>query len=138
MSLIGPRPERPEIIAELEKLYPRYRRRLAVKPGITGLAQVQLPPDSDVIDVGRKLGCDLCYIQNTGPWLDLRILVGTALKIAGVPLPAISAALRLPASTVEVALEEPRQAVASLNFAAPSLTEISLAVPRPETTVGMA
>src|SRR5262249_5758261 len=61
MSLIGPRPERPEFLAELEATFPRYRERLAVRPGITGLAQVQLPPDTDVTEVCHKLACDLYY-----------------------------------------------------------------------------
>jgi lipopolysaccharide/colanic/teichoic acid biosynthesis glycosyltransferase len=138
MSLIGPRPERPEIVPELERLYPNYRQRLAVKPGITGLAQVQLPADSEVSGVGRKLGCDLCYIRNTGPWLDLRILVGTALKVAGMPLPIIGAALRLPGSEAEVAIEESRLNSSPPSFAAPGLTGMTLVVPHPEPAVGMA
>ncbi|HMO35147.1 MAG TPA: sugar transferase [Gemmatales bacterium] len=48
MSLIGPRPERPELVVSLEKALPRYRDRLLVKPGLTGLAQIQLPPDTDI------------------------------------------------------------------------------------------
>src|SRR5438477_230153 len=55
MSLIGPRPERPEFIGELERALPGYRSRLAVRPGVTGLAQVQLPADSDLESVRRKL-----------------------------------------------------------------------------------
>src|SRR4051812_11368093 len=46
MSLIGPRPERPEIAAQLERVVPSYRRRLDARPGLTGLAQLRLPPDS--------------------------------------------------------------------------------------------
>jgi lipopolysaccharide/colanic/teichoic acid biosynthesis glycosyltransferase len=84
MSLIGPRPERPEIVAKLEKSIPQYWDRLAVQPGITGLAQVQLPPDEAVAEVGRKILCDLHYIERMGPWLDARILAGTALKVMGV------------------------------------------------------
>ena len=52
-------------------------------PGITGLAQVQLPPDETVEDVQRKVACDLYYIEHMSPLLDLKILVGTALKIVG-------------------------------------------------------
>ena len=53
-------------------------------PGVTGLAQVNLPPDVDHESVRRKLAFDLYYAANAGPWLDLRILAGTALLLAGV------------------------------------------------------
>ena len=77
MSLIGPRPERPEFVRELEQALPGYRTRHAVLPGITGLAQVQLPPDTDLESVRRKLAYDLYYVQHLSLWLDLRILVAT-------------------------------------------------------------
>lgn len=96
MSLIGPRPERPELAGELQRTYPHFPDRLLVRPGITGLAQIQLPADSDLPGVGRKLACDLCYIRRMGPWLDLRIAVGTVLKIMGVPLATIREKLVLP------------------------------------------
>jgi lipopolysaccharide/colanic/teichoic acid biosynthesis glycosyltransferase len=96
MSLVGPRPERPEFVAQLEKALPDYRRRLLVRPGLTGLAQVQLPPDVDLEDVRRKLDCDLHYVESIGPWLDLRIMLGTALRIVGVPFRAFGPALWLP------------------------------------------
>jgi len=74
MSLIGPRPERPEFVAKLEWEIPYYRERLQVRPGITGLAQVKLPPDSDNESVRRKVVHDLYYVRYAGPWLDFRIL----------------------------------------------------------------
>jgi lipopolysaccharide/colanic/teichoic acid biosynthesis glycosyltransferase len=74
MSLVGPRPERPEFFPALEQEIPRYRERLQVRPGVTGLAQVQLPPDTDLDSVRRKLAYDLYYIRHLGPWLDLRII----------------------------------------------------------------
>jgi lipopolysaccharide/colanic/teichoic acid biosynthesis glycosyltransferase len=85
MSLVGPRPERPEIVAELERVIPRYRERLAVRPGLTGLAQVLLPPDTDLNSVHRKLACDLHYIERLAFGLEARIVLGTALRVAGVP-----------------------------------------------------
>jgi lipopolysaccharide/colanic/teichoic acid biosynthesis glycosyltransferase len=96
MSLVGPRPERPEIIRSLERVLPRYRDRLAVRPGVTGLAQVQLPPDTDVSGVRVKLDYDLCYIARMGFWLDARLVAATALKVAGVPLAVSLRLLALP------------------------------------------
>jgi lipopolysaccharide/colanic/teichoic acid biosynthesis glycosyltransferase len=85
MSLIGPRPERPEFVPKLERAVPRYRERLAIRPGITGLAQVHLPPDTDIDSVRRKLAYDLYYIQKMNVWLDLRILVATVFYSLGNP-----------------------------------------------------
>ena len=96
MSLVGPRPERPEFVARLEREVPAYRDRLEVRPGITGLAQVQLPPDEAIEDVRRKVRCDLCYIRRLDPWLDLRILLGTVMKVAGVPFQVTRRVLALP------------------------------------------
>ncbi len=85
MSLIGPRPERPEFLPKLERVLPMYRNRLAVRPGITGLAQVNLAADTDVEDVRRKLMYDLYYIQCVNPWLELRILAATVFYALGNP-----------------------------------------------------
>jgi lipopolysaccharide/colanic/teichoic acid biosynthesis glycosyltransferase len=86
MSLVGPRPERPEFVPALAQAIPHYRERLLVRPGVTGLAQVNLPPDTDLESVRRKLTFDLYYVDHYGPWLDLRIVLATALKVVGVPL----------------------------------------------------
>ena len=84
MSLVGPRPERPEIIAQLERALPDYHKRLEVRPGITGLAQVHLPPDTDLQSVRRKLNYDLYYTQHLSFWLDARILISTPFYVARV------------------------------------------------------
>ncbi len=100
MSLIGPRPERPEFVSKLEKTIPFYRDRERILPGLTGLAQIQLPPDTDVSEVRRKLACDLYYLQNQSPWLDLRILLGTATKVVGVPTRISCRLLGIPSGAV--------------------------------------
>src|SRR5262245_20674611 len=89
MSLVGPRPERPEFVAPLEQVLPQYRRRMVVRPGITGLAQVQLPPDADLAGVRLKLAYDLQYVKALGFWLDFRILGATLCKVLGVPFSLI-------------------------------------------------
>jgi lipopolysaccharide/colanic/teichoic acid biosynthesis glycosyltransferase len=96
MSLVGPRPERPEFVSQLEQVIPRYRERLLVRPGLTGLAQLQLPPDTDLTSVAIKLCYDLFYVRRAGGWLDFRLLVGTALMIAGVPFGGLRCVLGLP------------------------------------------
>ncbi|MFQ5731050.1 MAG: sugar transferase [Planctomycetaceae bacterium] len=78
MALIGPRPERPEIAESLEWQVPDFPQRLNVRPGITGLAQLKLPPDSDLEGVHKKVRHDLYYVRYLGPWLDLRIMAATA------------------------------------------------------------
>jgi lipopolysaccharide/colanic/teichoic acid biosynthesis glycosyltransferase len=96
MSLIGPRPERPELVPDLERDIPRYRERLSVRPGVTGLAQVQQSADTGLESVRRKLAYDLYYIEAMGPWLDLRILLSTALKMVGVPFPVLRKLFAMP------------------------------------------
>lgn len=106
MSLIGPRPERPEFIPELEQALPAYRQRLAVRPGVTGLAQVQLPADSDLTSVRRKLAHDLYYIRHLSPWLDLRLLVCTVFYSLGLPFDVVGRLLGVPGSArVERAMQ---------------------------------
>ena len=99
MSLIGPRPERPEFIPDLERALPNYRQRLEVRPGVTGLAQVQLPPDTDIESVRRKLAHDLFYIRRLGPWMDLRLLICTGFYAFGLPFALLGKLFGLPTST---------------------------------------
>jgi hypothetical protein len=96
MSLIGPRPERPEFVGELESALPAYRQRLAIRPGVTGLAQVQLPADTDLDCVRRKLAYDLYYVQHVGPWLDLRLVLCTCCYILGIPFRVSRRLFRIP------------------------------------------
>jgi lipopolysaccharide/colanic/teichoic acid biosynthesis glycosyltransferase len=101
MSLVGPRPERPEFVSQLERALPNYRDRVRIRPGITGLAQVQLPADSDLESVRRKLACDLLYIDRMSPTLDLRILAATLTKVLGVSFATSVALLKLPTALVD-------------------------------------
>ena len=77
MNLVGPRPERPELFAELRQQIPDYPRRQRVPPGITGHAQVHLHYDTSVDDVKRKLSHDLEYIERRTVWQDLLIMIKT-------------------------------------------------------------
>ena len=85
MSLFGPRPERPELVHVLADNVPGYLDRLAVKPGITGLAQINLPPDTDLESVRRKLYLDCEYIREASFWLEVRMFFWTGLRLVGVP-----------------------------------------------------
>jgi len=84
MALIGPRPERPEIVPDLLNDIPLYMERLAVLPGVTGLSQINLPPDESFDCVRRKLVFDLEYIATASLGLDIRILLCTAMRMIGV------------------------------------------------------
>lgn len=77
MSLVGPRPERPELHEEIAKRYPEFSARLAVKPGITGLAQVRDGYADSVDSSLRKLAYDCEYMTSLSLWLDLVLLVKT-------------------------------------------------------------
>jgi exopolysaccharide biosynthesis polyprenyl glycosylphosphotransferase len=77
MSIIGPRPERPKIIEELVRDIPYYPRRLKVKPGITGWAQIMGAYDRSIGDVHNKLKHDFYYIENMSILLDLKIIFMT-------------------------------------------------------------
>lgn len=84
MALVGPRPERPEFVQQLALSIPGYVDRLLVRPGITGLAQINLPPDTDLESVRRKLALDLEYIQCASVWFDLRIVGATCLRLLAI------------------------------------------------------
>lgn len=78
MSLVGPRPERPEFVSELEKTIPYYAERHTVKPGITGWAQLKYQYGSTEQDAIEKLQYDLYYVKNHSLLLDLVIMLQTA------------------------------------------------------------
>lgn len=96
MSLIGPRPERPEFLPDLEQAIPAYTQRLNVRPGVTGLAQIQLPADQDLTSVERKFSHDLYYVRNVTFWLDVRLLFGTIFYALRIPFAWVSRLLHIP------------------------------------------
>jgi exopolysaccharide biosynthesis polyprenyl glycosylphosphotransferase len=77
MSLVGPRPERPEFVHELAQQIPFYEQRLVVKPGITGWAQINYPYGASVTDALHKLRFDLYYVKHASIALDLQIMIQT-------------------------------------------------------------
>jgi len=81
MSLVGPRPERPEILAQLQERYPNVKKRLTVRPGITGLAQVRNGYDESVDEFRHKLESDLEYIDKRRWGNELRIMAATLTKV---------------------------------------------------------
>ncbi|MDR0336705.1 MAG: sugar transferase [Planctomycetaceae bacterium] len=81
MALVGPRPERPEFVNELEKRIDGYFFRLSVKPGVTGLAQLNQDSDINLNDVRQKLVYDFEYIEKASFRFDVRLLCGSALKV---------------------------------------------------------
>ena len=94
MSLIGPRPERPEFVDRLAGELPLYRARLLVRPGVTGWAQVMYPYAGTIEENLVKLEYDLYYIRRFGPLLDLSILLRTVSIVLGLSKPEFSEAPR--------------------------------------------
>ncbi|HKM52886.1 MAG TPA: sugar transferase [Isosphaeraceae bacterium] len=118
MSIIGPRPERPEIAVELERALPDHRCRLAVRPGVTGLAQVLQRPDQNLKMVCTKLFYDLRYIDQRSWWLDLRILLATVLHLLNIPPVVIARVFAFPFLPVEPTAQTPAAVEADLVTAA--------------------
>jgi lipopolysaccharide/colanic/teichoic acid biosynthesis glycosyltransferase len=100
MGLVGPRPERPEIVAKLERAVPEYRLRLLIRPGLTGLAQVLQGPDADLGTVRRKLDLDLHYLDHRSTWLDLKIILATFPHVLRVPPSIIARAFGFPTELI--------------------------------------
>jgi exopolysaccharide biosynthesis polyprenyl glycosylphosphotransferase len=84
MSVVGPRPERPELVEELEKQIPFYRARLLVKPGVSGWAQINYGKGASVEGSAEKLEYDLYYIKHRGLWMDLWIILRSIGSIFGL------------------------------------------------------
>ncbi|HKJ35982.1 MAG TPA: exopolysaccharide biosynthesis polyprenyl glycosylphosphotransferase [Solirubrobacterales bacterium] len=82
MTLVGPRPERPEMIAELERLFPHYKRRLLVKPGVTGWAQVRCGYGGSEVGTAWKLCHDLFYLKHRSVLADVLIMIETVAMAA--------------------------------------------------------
>lgn len=80
MSLVGPRPERPELFESLSRELPDFEKRLAVKPGLTGMAQIKNGYDTDINSVRRKLEYDLEYIENMSLGLEIKLIIATVAK----------------------------------------------------------
>lgn len=80
MSLVGPRPERPELFEDLSREVPDFEKRLAVKPGLTGLAQIKNGYDTDIESVRRKLQYDLEYIEKMSLTQEIKLLFATIAK----------------------------------------------------------
>jgi lipopolysaccharide/colanic/teichoic acid biosynthesis glycosyltransferase len=77
MSLVGPRPERPYFVEQLKKEFPLYTRRLRIRPGLTGWAQVKGEYDQSLDHVKVKLEYDLFYLENMSLRMDLKIILHT-------------------------------------------------------------
>jgi exopolysaccharide biosynthesis polyprenyl glycosylphosphotransferase len=77
MAFVGPRPERPIFVAQLTASIPHYADRAAVRPGLTGWAQVKYAYGASIADARNKLSYDLWYLQERSLWLDLRIILAT-------------------------------------------------------------
>jgi exopolysaccharide biosynthesis polyprenyl glycosylphosphotransferase len=81
MSLVGPRPERPHFVDQFKVQIPLYTRRLRVRPGITGWAQVKWKYDESLADVKEKTKYDLYYVENISLMMDMKILINTILTM---------------------------------------------------------
>jgi lipopolysaccharide/colanic/teichoic acid biosynthesis glycosyltransferase len=77
MSMVGPRPERPEFVKTLRQQIPEYTKRLRLKPGLTGLAQINHRYDTCLDDVRKKLASDIEYMEKQNFSIDLKILTKT-------------------------------------------------------------
>lgn len=84
MSLVGPRPERPEFVGQLSRLFPFYRARHCVRPGITGWAQIHREYGDSAESAQEKLEFDLYYVKHATPLLDILIILRTFSRVLGL------------------------------------------------------
>jgi len=85
MSFVGPRPERPAFVTELEKTIPFYAMRHHIKPGVTGWAQINYPYGASVNDAKEKLQYDLFYLKQRSIFVDLMIIIRTIRSVFQKP-----------------------------------------------------
>ena len=97
MSLVGPRPERPHFVEQLEPIIPGYAERFEVLPGITGLGQLRSGYDCTLQTVRRKTRCDRIYVRRACALLDARILMETFLRVTALSTLAVTHWIRLAA-----------------------------------------
>jgi len=123
MNLIGPRPERPEIAVRIERHVAGFANRLAVRPGITGLAQMLVPADDPddrhFVCARRKLAHDLYYVRELSLMLDLRIALCTACFFTGSAIDCIrGSVIRVHRMAVDRAMADAHEAQAETEQAA--------------------
>ena len=112
MVLVGPRPEQPGICKDvLAPAIEGYYDRVKVKPGITGLSQINLEPDSAIEDAMQKQVLDLHYINSTNSWLEFRILLATGLRVFGISGATVMSWMGLRRQRLLDSLEQPVQKV---------------------------
>ena len=112
MVLVGPRPEQPGICKDvLAPAIEGYYDRVKVKPGITGLSQINLEPDSAIEDAMQKQVLDLHYINSTNGWLEFRILLATVLRVFGSSGATVMSWMGLRRQRLLDSLEQPVQKV---------------------------
>jgi lipopolysaccharide/colanic/teichoic acid biosynthesis glycosyltransferase len=102
MSFVGPRPERPEILSELSLHIAGIDDRVKVRPGLTGLAQIQQPSDQSHDCFRKKLEYDRVYINHRSFFLDLRIILGTVLYLLGCSYSTLRTLMSLPTPQPEI------------------------------------
>lgn len=131
MVLVGPRPERPQISERLAAQIDGYYDRLRVKPGITGLAQINLPPDETLEDARRKQLLDLRYIEEANAWLDFRMVLATALRMCGISGARVTKMMRLCRRSLlnEAAAESSLEVATDVYLALDKALPVSLATP---------